>query len=312
MTGRGMQMSTAAVIDNETIQNAPSTRLLQENPNWLDFLLSYVEYDCGNCMKYVNVFRYYFLGQYVRALRIIKDGVIADPTVVYVLASGIDALKQFIDNEDPERMRSSIAAGKELQIQIESALATIFKLSNNSTIVPAFDKSIEDKVDRLMRRFDLMLGKEMADLPMFCVEEKGSYSLRSLVKGCAQYQPPNVKSKITSGIEEEINEAGKCLAFSRATASAFHILRAVELLVTELITKTGLPMPPPNRCNWGEYISVLRTGGAPKEVTDLFQILKDNYRNPIMHPDDSLNLIEATSLFGICQSMIEVICRHIP
>jgi hypothetical protein len=57
---------------------------------------------------------------------------------------------------------------------------------------------------------------------------------------------------------------------------------------------------------------VLRTGNAPHEVPDLLQIIKDNYRNPIMHPEDTLTPDEARTLMGICQSAIEIICQHLP
>ena len=64
-------------------------------------------------------------------------------------------------------------------------------------------------------------------------------------------------------------------------------------------------MPPLNRNNWGEYIKLLKDNGADKKVTDHLQNIKDNYRNPLMHPEDTLELHEAASLFAVCQSMTE-------
>jgi hypothetical protein len=38
---------------------------------------------------------------------------------------------------------------------------------------------------------------------------------------------------------------------------------------------------------------------------DTLHAIKDNHRNPLMHPEDVLTMHEAVSLFSICQSMIE-------
>jgi hypothetical protein len=66
-------------------------------------------------------------------------------------------------------------------------------------------------------------------------------------------------------------------------------------------------MPPVNRQNWGEYISQLKAQNAGKGVIDHIQNLKDNHRNPLMHPQDTLDMPQATSLFGVCQGAIETI-----
>ena len=147
------------------------------------------------------------------------------------------------------------------------------------------DKFTADQVNALhycLGEFEIVLKKELSDMPIFVVEEKGNFSLLKLVKGASTGYPEATTDKLTTECKTEIDESGKCLAFLRATASGFHIMRAVELVVKQFITRSELPMPPLERCNWGEYIAVLRKGSAPKKITDLLQVLKDNYRNPIM------------------------------
>jgi hypothetical protein len=46
-------------------------------------------------------------------------------------------------------------------------------------------------------------------------------------------------------------------------------------------------MPPLNRQNWGQYLTLLKDNGAGREVTDHLHNIKDNYRNPLMHPEDT-------------------------
>ena len=38
--------------------------------------------------------------------------------------------------------------------------------------------------------------------------------------------------------------------------------------------------------------------------------MKDNYRNPLMHPEDTLEVPDAISLFCLCQSAIEALVKE--
>ncbi len=51
--------------------------------------------------------------------------------------------------------------------------------------------------------------------------------------------------------------------------------------------------------------------GSAKVLSCLQQI-KDLHRNPLMHPEETLTLEEAISLFGICQSAISAMLKEIP
>jgi hypothetical protein len=66
-------------------------------------------------------------------------------------------------------------------------------------------------------------------------------------------------------------------------------------------------MPPLNRQNWGEFLKLLIDNGAGREVTDHLHNIRVNYRNPLMHPEDSLEMDEAVSLFAVAQSMNEML-----
>ncbi len=86
------------------------------------------------------------------------------------------------------------------------------------------------------------------------------------------------------------------------------MLRSVELTIQQYLTAVpGFVMPPLNRQNWGEYLKLLKENGAGKEVTDHLHNVKDNYRNPLMHPEDVLEMDEAVSLFALSQAMNEML-----
>ena len=157
-----------------------------------------------------------------------------------------------------------------------------------------------------IRKFEMMLDEEVSSAPIFCLEAAGNLSTERLLGGASKGFDPTVAAILPTFAISEIDESGRCLAFERPTASAFHILRAVELSIKNYLKAVpNFCMPPLNRQNWGEFIKLLKDNGASKQVVDTLENIKSNYRNPLMHPEDVLDLREAVSLFSLCQGVIE-------
>jgi hypothetical protein len=163
-------------------------------------------------------------------------------------------------------------------------------------------------VQASIRKFEPILDEEISAAPIFCLQRIGNLSTENLLIGSSKGYDDSVLKELDAPCIAEIDEAGKCLAFERPTASGFHILRAVELTIRLYLQSiAGFVMPPLNRQNWGEFIKLLKDNNAAKEVTDSLQNIKENYRNPLMHPMDTLELRQAISLFCVCQGMIEAL-----
>lgn len=159
-----------------------------------------------------------------------------------------------------------------------------------------------------IRKFEPMLDEEISAAPIFCLERIGNLSTDNLLVGASRGYDQNVVKTLDLACISEIDEAGKCLAFERATGAGFHILRALELAIKKYLM--GIPnfvLPPLNRQNWGEYIKLLHDNHASKRLVDALHNIKENYRNPLMHPEDSLDQKQAISLFCVCQGMIELL-----
>ncbi len=157
-----------------------------------------------------------------------------------------------------------------------------------------------------IEHFQFALSEELRQVPVFWVDPPGNLGIEKLLKGAHNGYPEHVKQVLTDRCKSEIDEAGRCIVFERPTAVGFHVLRSVELAIKQYLGFIpGFTMPPLNRQNWGEYIKLLKDNGATRPVTDNLQNIKDNYRNPLMHPDDTLELPEAVSLFSVCQGMTE-------
>lgn len=163
-----------------------------------------------------------------------------------------------------------------------------------------------------IQEFETVLEDELKKLPIFCCDDDaiGNFSVNKLLKGASNGYPENTRNHLTPSCRGEIDEAGKCLVYERSTSAGFHILRSVELTIRQYLAAIpGFTMPPLNRQNWGEYLDLLKKNGAIKEVTDHLYNIKDNYRNPLMHPEDTLEMDEAVSLFSVSQAMNEMLVR---
>ncbi len=96
----------------------------------------------------------------------------------------------------------------------------------------------------------------------------------------------------------EIEEAAKCAAFGRATASVFHSMRAMEIVVKAVRACLGITVPLEGQeRNWGVMLGRVRdnmTGRAnPWAEREYFKALyarldavKDGFRNGTMHVEN--------------------------
>ena len=53
---------------------------------------------------------------------------------------------------------------------------------------------------------------------------------------------------------------------------------------------------PKRPSNWGAYLNALKEAHVPRHVTDLLDGIRQNYRNPIVHPDAILTTDQAIVL----------------
>lgn len=97
----------------------------------------------------------------------------------------------------------------------------------------------------------------------------------------------------------EVRQAGKCLAFELATSAGFHILRAAEDVIREYYGELAGTLPQKKSRNWGRYIDGLKKHGADLKVIAALEQIKDMHRNPIIHPEVTLTMEEAITLFGM-------------
>ena len=105
-------------------------------------------------------------------------------------------------------------------------------------------------------------------------------------------------------------ESGRCLAFDLATATAFHVWRAVErelrIYYGKWTSKTA------GRKAWATILQELKKTKANDKVIAVLDQLRDLHRNPTIHPATLLSIDDALSLFGIASSAITYMINDWP
>ena len=92
---------------------------------------------------------------------------------------------------------------------------------------PSMDYSFKDVITKA-KDFETVLAAELQTLATYHASQKGIYSTPDLIERAENTLPESVRNKLPFDVVSDLRESGKCLAFDTATASGFHVLRAVE------------------------------------------------------------------------------------
>lgn len=256
-----------------------------------------------------NIFNFYAFGADMRRLRNLEPGTKLrdNPDLIQMFVTATH-VSDWFGLED--LCKTYLPSSGAKLAEIKSYLTEGFLHPPDGIIVNEITELDARTIGQQVGEFETLLDDELSKLPFFCLEDEkiGNLSVAKLRKGASKGYPEKVRGRLTDACRSEIDESGKCLVFERSTAAGFHILRSVEITIRQyLLAVPGFVMPPLNRQNWGEYLRLLKDNNASREVTDQLHNIKDNYRNPLMHPEDTLELSDAVSLFAVAQSINEVL-----
>jgi hypothetical protein len=124
----------------------------------------------------------------------------------------------------------------------------------------------------------------------------------------------NTFAGLPSIAQVDFSEAAKCIAFELPTAAAFHLLRGTEAVLRDfycsIVKQNRLPPP----LMWGPMIDQLRARPAPppKPVLDHLDIIRENFRNPTLHPEMVYDIDEAQDLFSLCIAVANRMLKVLP
>ena len=115
----------------------------------------------------------------------------------------------------------------------------------------------------------------------------------------------------------DIVEAGKCLSLGQGTATVFHLMRAMEVMLRVLSRELGIGWAP----SWESHIKQISTKMTEhykkksvtwkrkeplfREICGDLNAVKMTWRNPTMHIVREYNLAEANSVYSAVRAFIQ-------
>jgi hypothetical protein len=153
------------------------------------------------------------------------------------------------------------------------------------------------------QKFETILSAELSNSDTYWISPKGSHKTSVLLQNAQSELPASVIADVPEAASD-FNEAGKCLLFDTPTAAGFHLLRATEAVIRKYYKVVTGVEPKRKFRNWGAYIKRLKECNANGKITGYLDHIRENYRNPILHPEENLTADDAQVLFGVCVSAI--------
>jgi hypothetical protein len=187
-------------------------------------------------------------------------------------------------------------------------LREFLKKVNDRPIGTLLTKEEAEQIVQMVQSLEKTFYAEATGIHSFFTSEK-RISMDKLTVQQETLFPAGVFGELPDIAKYDVREAGMCIAFERATAAAFHVLRATEAVLRELYCRTVKQKRV--KCpTWGNISSDLATRKKKPSATMMKNLdyIRENFRNPTNHPEIRYDIEEAQSLFNLC---VDVMCRMI-
>ena len=243
-------------------------------------------------MQAVPVFKFWQFGTGVRYLQDARAGHRIHGTS-HVLQNIAHLLRQL---EELSLRVSARAADnlRELEAQLQAT-------PNDAKLT----ESQATKLRECITQLRLTLRAELQGINAYTLSPK-RIDVEKLTNDIPALLAPGVFAALTDVAQFDLTEAGKCIAFERPTAGAFHLLRATE----EVLRRYYCYFVRRNRVDpllWFPMVQALTQHRLAKRNEALNRNLDNirlSFRNPTQHPDKIYDIQEVQDLFGLCVDVI--------
>ena len=182
-----------------------------------------------------------------------------------------------------------------------------FDEKNNDYL--ATDEEVQE-ISSLMHAIKDVIDAELQGKIVFVITEK-RMKVTKLLDDIKKLFATDVFINLPDLPRFDFKEGGKCIAFERPTAGAFHILRGMEGILRWLHDKLTNSSGYSN--NWGQVIQDLKNLSNPptREILDQSDAIRRNYRNPTAHPELTYTIDDTQDLLSECIAVVNRIVHHL-
>jgi hypothetical protein len=248
-------------------------------------------------LKPQSLFNYYFFGTSVRYLQDVSPG----STVRSGRLKGmfvLDNLGSFFASLDRLGLQVTERASWEL-----AELYAELKKSKKKDLYLTEDQA--HRLKRIMKDVRNTLEAELQGFEVYVVTPK-RIDVNKLLTSVSSLLAPGVYEKLPEIARYDLTEAGKCVAYERPTAAAFHLMRCVEATLRAFYVKhLGQAQ---DFSLWGPNIQGLRSHFSKDQDRMIMLNNLDNirlsFRNPTQHPEKIYDIQEIQDLWGLCVDVL--------
>ncbi len=250
-------------------------------------------------MKARKVKEYMHFGKVINYLRFINEGFPVHGSGYPI--SSVNSIFEYLDKFELKFCQNIVYAKKLKEIKEE------LEKTDESYRLTA-DKA--RKINKVMNSLNEAINAECSELVAYIIVEK-RLSVEKLMNDVGSLMTPGIFQQLRSISQYDLQEAGRCIAFERTTAAAFHVLRGVEgtlQMFYELITSKT-----PVKLRWNDLILNLRkyTSPPPNSILDHLDNIRKSYRNPTAHPDKIYDIYEVQDLFSEALAVINQMMKYL-
>ena len=216
----------------------------------------------------------------------------------------IEGISQYLGALSALGLTVTLDVAKERLRELQEELKKYPKANNVVT------DSDAKRLARIMADVEAACKSEAKRKPIFMPTD-GRMTVRQLLGGADSLLQDDVRTQLPDIALYDVSEAGKCIAFERPTAAAFHILRATEAVVRcyYLMVVKRERLKEKQRTMGGMLAQLRARRKRSDKLLGSLQNIADHYRNPTMHPEERYDLDRAYDLFLLCVSAIGLTVR---
>ena len=173
----------------------------------------------------------------------------------------------------------------------------------------------------MIEKFEHALAAELNRAPTYVARKHGIYATQDLAESARQVFSETVRAAIPAAVLEEVDAAGRALAFDFGTASAVHMLRAVDAMLRLYFEAYVDADTAKGERNYAAHLKKLaaladdedkdKSQRPDRRVLQMLAQIKEHYRNPLLTPEGRVGVDEAMQLFGMGSALIALMIEHI-
>lgn len=261
-------------------------------------------------MKKVNAYFFCDLGAALQPLTQFDTGTLFNWSAVTHILRARPILETFLKGHLVD-LDVCVAAGNDLNAALDEVVPDPAAFLGESAHGKIDNRLLGCKgfsIGERARAFLGVLAAELENADTYYVPQKGIFDTDDLINSTVKIFSVRVREKLSPEAHNDIQQAGRCLAFELPTACGFHLMRVLESAMHAYhvhLTGRRLMLKASER-SFGNYIAKLKEATASDTVLSVLEHIRILHRSPLMHPN-VLSAEEVQALWSVVESAVACI-----